>query len=123
MDYRSAPTVNLSGMTDGPITATLLVTDPSGNTFHATATAQLDQDLNEHPTVAFAQANIGRATAAAVAFVVLGLESDDNGTITFSDGNHAHDVVVKVVNGVPVSNTVNLSGMTGRADQGVVVDE
>jgi hypothetical protein len=104
--------VNLSGMTDGPITATLLVTDPAGNTFHATASAQLDQDLNENPTVAFAQTTVGRASAAAAAFLVLGLESDDNGTITFSDGNHAHDVVVNIVNGVPVSNTVNLSGMT-----------
>jgi hypothetical protein len=103
--------VNLSGMTDGPITATLLVTDPAGNTFQATAKAQLDQDLNEHPTVAFSQANVARASAAAVAFVVLGLESDDSGTITFSDGN-GHDVVVNVVNGVPLSHTVNLSGMT-----------
>jgi FecR-like protein len=103
--------VNLSGMTDGPITATLLVTDPAGNTFQATANAQLDQDLNEHPTVAFSQANVARASAAAVAFVVLGLESDDSGTLTFSDGNHAHDVIVSVVNGVPVSHTVNLSGM------------
>ncbi len=99
-------------MTDGPITATLLVTDPSGNTFRATASAQLDQDLNEHPTVAFSQTNVARANAAAVAFVVLGLEADDNGTITFSDGTHAHDVIVNVVNGVPVSHTVNLSGMT-----------
>jgi FecR protein len=104
------PSVNLSRMTDGPITATLLVTDPSGNTFHATASAQLDQDLNEHPTVAFSQTNVARANAAAVAFVVLGLETDDNGTITFSDGTH--DVKVNVVNGVPVSQTVNLSGMS-----------
>jgi FecR protein len=104
--------VNLSGLADGPITATLLVTDPAGNTFHATATAQLDQDLNEHPTVAFSQANVASANVAAVAFVVLGLDSDDNGTITFSDGNHAHDVIVNVVNGVPASQTVNLSGMT-----------
>jgi hypothetical protein len=107
--------VNLSGMRDGAITATLLVTDPAGNTFHGTAFAQLDQDLNEHPTVAFSQANVARANAAAVAFVVLGLESDDSGTLTFSDGNHAHDVIVNVVNGVPVSHTVNLSGMTSGA--------
>ena len=75
----ASSTVNLSGMADGPITATLLVTDPSGSTFHATATAQLDQDLEEHPTVAFALANIGKANAGTVQFTVNGLEPDDSG--------------------------------------------
>ena len=47
-----------------------------------------------------------------MAFAVNGLEPDDNGTITFSDGNHAHDVVVNIINGVPATNSVNLSGLT-----------
>ena len=104
--------VNLSGLSDGPITATLSTSDPAGNTFNATATARLDQDLDEHPTVAFALANIGKANAETVQFTVNGLEPDDNGAITFSDGNHAHDIVVNIVNGVPVSNSVNLSGLS-----------
>ena len=108
----ASSTVNLSGLSDGPITATLSASDPAGNTFQATATAQLDQDLDEHPTVAFAVANIGKANAGTVQFTVNGLEHDDSGTITFSDGNRAHDVVVNIVNGVPVSNSVNLSGLS-----------
>jgi hypothetical protein len=39
--------VNLSGMTDGPITASLSVSDVAGNTFHASATAQLNQHTDE----------------------------------------------------------------------------
>jgi hypothetical protein len=105
-----SPSVNLSGMTDGLVTATLLVSDAAGNTFGAHASAQLDQDLNERPTLAFADANIGRAKAASEQFTVTGLEFDDNGAITFSDGTH--NVVVNIVNGAPVSPSVNLSGMT-----------
>src|SRR5262249_23159873 len=74
------------------------------------ASAQLDQDLSENPTLAFANANIGQAQAVSEPFTVAGLESDDNGAITFSDGTH--NVVVNVINGVPVSTSVNLSGMT-----------
>ena len=104
--------VNLSGMTDGPITASLSVSDPAGNAFSAHASAQLDQDLNENPTLSFANANIGRAQAGSEHFTVAGLDTDDNGAITFSDGNSAHNVVVNIVNGAPVSTSVNLSGMT-----------
>ena len=42
-------------------------------------------------------------------FTVAGIESDDNGTVSFSDGSHA-PVVVNIVNGVPAASTVNLSG-------------
>ena len=104
--------VNLSGMTDGPITASLSVSDPAGNTFNAQASAQLEQSLGKIVTTTFADANIGRAKAGSEQFTVSGLGSDDNGAITFSDGNPAHNVVVNIVNGVPVSTSVNLSGMT-----------
>ena len=105
-----SPSVNLSGLSDGPITATLSASDPAGSTFNVTATARLDQDLDEHPTVAFALANIGKANAGTVQFTVNGLEPDDNGTITFSDGTH--NVVVNIVKGAPVSTSVNLSGLS-----------
>jgi hypothetical protein len=48
-------------------------------------------------TLTFADANIGRTNAAAVLFTVGGLNNAGNGTITFSDGNHANDVVVQIV--------------------------
>jgi Ca2+-binding RTX toxin-like protein len=47
-----------------------------------------------------------------VQFTVNGIEPDDNGAITFSDGNSAHDVVVNIVHGMPVSTSVNLFGLS-----------
>ena len=38
------------------------------------------------------------------------LTTAGNGTITFSDGNHANDVVVQIVNGLPVSTYGQLVG-------------
>ena len=108
----ASSTVNLSGFTDGPITATLAASDAAGNTFGASANATLDQDAGETATVSFADANIGLAKAGAEHFTVGGLDTDDNGTVTFSDGNVAHNQVVAITNGAAASSTVNLSGMT-----------
>ena len=47
-------------------------------------------------------------------FTVAGIESDDNGTVSFSDGSHA-PVVVNIVNGVPAASTVNVSGLNDGA--------
>ena len=107
----AASTVDLSGMADGAVTAALSVSDAAGNTFTANASATLDQDTRETATVAFADANIGAAQAGTEHFTVGGLDTDDNGTVTFSDGTPADNVVVNIVNGVAAASTVNLSGM------------
>src|SRR5262249_12824685 len=103
---------NLSGMTDGPVTAALSVSDAAGNAFSAHASAQLEQSLGKIVTTAFADANIGHAKAASEPFTVIGLGSDDNGAITFTDGNRAHNAGDLLVIRARVCSDLNLSGMT-----------
>jgi hypothetical protein len=112
--------VNLSGMTDGLVTATLSVSDAAGNTFGATGSAQLDQDLGENPSVLVnggSTTPIGKAGASAVPFAVGGLASDDSGTLTFSDGTNS--VTVTITNGQVVAgahNTATTVDLSGLAD-------
>jgi hypothetical protein len=105
------PPVDLHNMADGKITATLSASDPARNSFNATANAILDRDVEEFVTVSFADANIGAAKAGAEGFTVGGLEPDDTGTVTFSDGNPADDVQVAIVNGAAAASTVKLTGL------------
>ena len=102
-------------MADGAITASLQVaTDAAGNTFTPVAagnSATLDQDVTEQATLSFADTLIGAAGATAVHFSVDGLAPDDSGTITFSDAAN-NTKTVDIVNGTPVSATVDLSGFT-----------
>jgi hypothetical protein len=111
----AATTANLAGLNDGTVAATLhLNTDPSGNTFTDVATnAALDQDSTEQAALSLAVNGghpIGAATASAVPFAVAGIESDDNGSVSFSDGSHA-PVVVTITNGVLAATTANLAGL------------
>jgi hypothetical protein len=89
-------------------------TDAAGNSFTNVVTnATLDQDAGERAALKLTVnggSPIGAAKAGAVPFTVAGLESDDNGTVSFSDGSHA-PVVVNIVNGVPAASTVSLSGL------------
>ena len=57
---------------------------------------------------------IGAAIAGVVPFAVGGLQSDYNGTVSFSDGSHA-PVVVNIVNGLLSSTTANLGGLNDGA--------
>jgi hypothetical protein len=112
----SATKVNLSGLNEGPITVTLhLNNDAVGNSFtNVVTTASLDQDLGEQAGLKLTVNGgnpIGAANAAAVPFTVASLEAEDNGTVTFSDGTTAHNVVVNIVNGMPSATTVNLTGL------------
>jgi hypothetical protein len=45
-----------------------------------------------------------------VPFTVGGIESDDSGTVSFSDGSHPA-VVVNITNGAPAATTANLAGL------------
>ena len=108
-------TVDLSGLADGAITASLQVaTDAAGNTFTPVAagnSATLDQDATEQATLSFADTLIGAAGTTAVHFSVGGLAADDSGTITFTDAAN-NTKTIDIVNGTPVSATVDLSGFT-----------
>jgi hypothetical protein len=111
-------TVDLSGLNDGAVTATLhLNPDASGNIFtDVIANATLDQDAGEQAALRLTVNGglpIGAAVAQAVPFTVSGIEPDDSGTVSFSDGSHA-PVVVAIVNG-QVPATVDLSGLNGGA--------
>src|SRR6516164_1053260 len=107
-------TVNLSSLSDGAITSSLAVSDTAANQFSASGDAvPLDQDLGEHPSVLVnggSTTPIGAAGAGQVAFTISGLETDDSGTLTFSD-QAGHAVVVTIVNGQAIS-TVNLSSLS-----------
>jgi probable HAF family extracellular repeat protein len=70
-------TANLSGLTDGPITATLhLNNDAAGNSFtDVVASATLDQDTNDHPTVTLTGLTGGNAVEGTA--VTATVSSDD----------------------------------------------
>ena len=102
-------------LADGPITASMLVTDTANNTFSATSSnsAMLDQDKLEKAALKLTVNSgnpISAAVASAVQFTVAGVEGDDNGSVSFSDGSHA-PVIVNIVNGVLSATTANLSGL------------
>jgi hypothetical protein len=75
--------------------------------------ATLDRDSAEQAALKLTVNNgqpIGAATASAVPFTVAGLETDDSGSVSFSDGSHA-PVVVAIANGAPAATTANLAGL------------
>ena len=77
----------------------------------------LDQDTGEQASLTLTVGNtdVGTATEMVVPFSVGGLESDDSGTVTFSNG--AHSIMVSIVGGQVVAGpnntaaTVNLSSL------------
>jgi hypothetical protein len=105
----------VSGLSDGEsVTAVAIATDPAGNTASSPVYAfTVDTDAGEQ-TARKLTVNggmlIGAATAGATPFTVQGIESDDNGTVSFSDGTHT-PVVVNIVNGVLSATTANLGGL------------
>jgi hypothetical protein len=111
---------DLSSLADGAIASSMAVnTDPAGNSFTPVAgtIVTLDQDTGEQAALKLvvnsgSTTPVNAAAAVNVAFAVAGLEPDDSGTITFSDGNPAQNVVVQIVAGIPKATSVNLSGMT-----------
>jgi hypothetical protein len=115
MTANGTATADLSILADGPITASMVVTDTAGNTFstNSSNSVALDLDLSEQAVLKVTLnggSPIGAAVAGAAPFTVAGLEPDDNGTVTFSDGNAAHNITVNIVNGVPAAASANLSG-------------
>src|SRR5581483_8055666 len=113
-------TVDLSGLADGAITASVAVTDTAGNSFSANASngATLDQDTGETPTLSFNDTLIGGpngsgAVSTAVHFTVGGLDSsDDTAVVTFTDHNGTSTTATVTANG---ETTVDLSGLADGA--------
>jgi hypothetical protein len=103
---------DLSSLSDGVITSSLQVTDPSGNSHSATGNAvALDADSTVQPVLAVndtADHVINAAEAKTVAFTISGLEGDETGTVTFSDGSHTK-VATVTGNG---TFTVDLSSLS-----------
>ncbi len=86
--------VDLSSLTDGPITVTIAATDNAGN--HATgagAATVLDTtaDAGNNLAVHVADGLVNNAEKTAVAYTVTGLDADASATATFTDGA-AHSV-------------------------------
>jgi hypothetical protein len=105
-------TANLISLADGAILSSLAVnTDPAGNSFTPVAgnSVSLDQDVGEQPTVTINGGNsttpIGLAGAETVALAVGGLDTDDSGTLTFSDNSNS--VTATISNGQVVAGAQN----------------
>src|SRR5262249_17165169 len=112
----SATTANLAGLNDGPITATLhLNNDAAGNSFTNVVTPPtLDQDKGEQGALKLtindnSATPIGAAGAGSVAFTVAGLDSEDTGTVTFTDANGK--TVQVSINGTQTSYSADLTSL------------
>ena len=71
----------------------------------------VDQDLTEQAALSLSVTNtdVGASAAKTVPFTIAGLESDDTGAVTFTDG---HTTVVVPVTGGTTSYTANLHTLT-----------
>jgi fibronectin-binding autotransporter adhesin len=103
-----------SALADGSYSLIATATDPAGVTGSASAVFNItvDVDAGEQNALGVTLNGgnpIAGAIAAAVPFTVTGIECDDNGTVTFSDGVNT-PVVVAITNG-QVAPTANLSGL------------
>src|SRR6516164_269530 len=97
-------------LADGSYTLTADVSNLAGLQAQALQAITVDQDVNEHPSVLVnvgSMTPIGAVGAGQVAFTISGLETDDSGTLTFSD--QAGQAVDS--QGHPIS-TVNLSSLS-----------
>jgi autotransporter passenger strand-loop-strand repeat protein len=103
-----------SALSDGSHSLTATATDPAQVTGAASAvfSVTVDSDSGEQNALGVTVNGgnpIAGAIATAVPYSVAGIESDDNGTVTFSDGVNP-SVVVTITNG-QVAPTANLSGL------------
>ncbi|MDD1587481.1 hypothetical protein DCG74_09720 [Bradyrhizobium sp. WBAH42] len=107
--------VDLSGLTDGPIMASISVTDTAGNTAAGTGdTSTKDTTADASPTASVTindgDGFINAGERSAVGFTIVGVDPDAVAMVRFSDGNPLHDVVRGP--GGDGSSAVDLSGLT-----------
>src|SRR5205085_868215 len=97
---------------DDAITVSTSLTDDAGNSAapsDANFTLDTTADAGTALTLSITDTTINNAEKGAVAFTTSGIDADvlgANATVTFSDGNIAHNVTV-----LASAGTVNLSGM------------
>ena len=116
--------VDLFGLSDGPITATLSASDPAGqhvqracidaSLVRSSYREKFDAPRLRMPT------SVGPKRRAS-SLPSLGLNFDE--MARSRSATAPYNVVVNIVNGAPVSTSVNLSGDEGRVADGVVVGE
>jgi hypothetical protein len=107
-------TANLTSLTDGSISSSLAVnTDTAGNTFTPVAgnSATLDRDTAEQAALKLTVNNgspipIWAANAGTVPFTIAGLDPEDAGTVTFTDGTNQ---VAVSITGIQTGYTANLT--------------
>ena len=94
--YNTTTTVDLSSLPDdASITSTLALTRSGRQQFQTVTgtTVTLDQDAGEQAALGVSVNNgaalVQTADVHAVAFSLAGLDSDDSGTLTFTDGGWA----------------------------------
>jgi hypothetical protein len=111
--------INLSSLADGTIIASLTISDSAGNsqTVSGSDTLTLDQDIGEQTALKLTvtSTDVGTAGETAVPFTVAGLDPDDTGTVTFSNGKKSVMVTIAAGQVIAGSNntatTVNLSSL------------
>jgi ELWxxDGT repeat protein len=98
------------GTSPGTVEATNAVIPNSSYPLELTAASTLDQDTGEQAalTLAVGNADFGATAAAAVPFTIAGLDPEDAGTVTFTDGNNT---VMVPVTGDQTSYTANLTSL------------
>jgi uncharacterized repeat protein (TIGR03803 family) len=107
---------NLTTLADGTITSSLAAnTDSAGNWFTPVAgtTVTLARDAGEQAALKLTVGNtdIGAVAASAVPFTIAGLDAEDTGTVTFTNGNGK--TVQVSVNGGQTSYSANLTTLAG----------
>ncbi|MFI0845977.1 Ig-like domain-containing protein [Mesorhizobium sp. IMUNJ 23232] len=109
---------DLSGLTDGPITATVSATDAAGNTAAgASGATVLDTIADEGGDLAVSVADdlVNNAEKTSVAYTVAGLDPDATATITFTSSGGGTAVVLTGVTGNGSAD------LTGLADGNITV--
>src|SRR6185437_5680142 len=104
--------INLSSLADGTITASLKITDSAGNsqTVSGSDNLTLDQDIGEQAALKLTviSTDVGTAGETAVPFTIAGLDPDDTGTVTFTNGKTSTSVSVS---GGTTNYTADISGL------------
>ena len=104
--------INLSSLADGTIIASLTISDLAGNsqTVSGSDTLTLDQDIGEQTALKLTvtSTDVGTAGETAVPFTIAGLDPDDTGTVTFTNGKTSTSVNVS---GGTTNYTADISGL------------
>ena len=113
-------TVDLSGLSDGTITASMQVaTDAAGNSFlpvAASNTGLLDQDKGEQAalSLAFVDTTILTAQSKLVHFSVSGLDPEDSAVVTFTDSLGGKTTATVTANGLSAPLALRRPDRTSR---------